>query len=91
MTHTFLAAFAAVTAFLPLYSALPVVHNGFSEKPIAEPIKLRPISFNRWESLTGLRRRDSGRFSDLNFQTQSELIYGSPGSKLISPYSGHRG
>ena len=45
----------------------------------ADPTLLRPISIVNYEAALGLQRRDSEDFSDLNLQTQSELIYGSPG------------
>ena len=42
---------------------------------------LRPISIVNYEAAIGLQRRDSEEFSGLNLQTQSDLIYGSPGGK----------
>ncbi|KAG8530110.1 uncharacterized protein KY384_005592 [Bacidia gigantensis] len=44
------------------------------------PTKLLPVNINQFERMTGLRRRDdSEQFTDLDFQTQSQLVYGSPG------------
>jgi len=40
---------------------------------------LRPIKVGKDEAAIGLQRRSSEVFSDLDLQTQSELIYGSPG------------
>lgn len=45
----------------------------------ADPTPLRPINIVNYEAALGLQRRDTEDFSDLNLQTQSELIYGSPG------------
>ena len=41
--------------------------------------RLRPISISNYEAAVGLRRRSSEDFTNLDLQTQSELIYGSPG------------
>ena len=43
------------------------------------PNRLRPISISDYEAAIGLQRRSSEDFSNLDLQTQSELIYGSPG------------
>ena len=41
--------------------------------------KLRPIGIHDYEAALGLRRRDSEDFTDLDLQTQSQLIHGSLG------------
>lgn len=41
---------------------------------------MRPISIGNYEAAIGLQRRASEDFSHLDLQTQSELIYGSPGN-----------
>lgn len=43
------------------------------------PKNLRPIRISNCEAAIGLQRRSSEEFSNLDLQTQSELIYGSPG------------
>ncbi|KAG8526649.1 uncharacterized protein KY384_008078 [Bacidia gigantensis] len=59
-----------------LSSVLPVTgHHGTQ----AGPKKMLPIRSNDFSHGSGLARRDSEKFSDLDFQTQSQLIYGSPG------------
>lgn len=40
---------------------------------------LWPIRISEYEATNGLQRRSSNDFSSLDLQTQSELIYGSPG------------
>ena len=42
------------------------------------PKQLRPIHLRNYEPSFGLHRRASERFSSLDPQTQSQLIYGSP-------------
>ena len=48
----------------------------------AGPTKLIPITINRPTTDDGLHRRASEKFADLDLQTQSELIYGSPGGEF---------
>ena len=45
--------------------------------------KLRPIVVNDHEAALGLPRRKSENFADLDLQTQSRLIYGSPGGRCL--------
>ena len=57
---------------------------GPSAKPITrvdEPLVLHPINLRDYESAVGLQRRGEDDFSDLDPKTQSQLIYGSPGSE----------
>lgn len=46
------------------------------------PIILRPIKLNKTVDTEGLDRREAENFQDLDFQTQSELIFGSPGGSV---------
>ena len=46
----------------------------------SHPIRLRPIHIDDYEAAIGIHRRSSEEFSNLNLETQSELIHGSPGS-----------
>ena len=43
------------------------------------PSVLFPINVRHYEAATGLRQRDDQDFSDLDPNTQSQLIYGRPG------------
>lgn len=47
--------------------------------------RLRPIHIIDYEAAVGLQRRAPEDFSDLNLQTQSEIIYGSPGGTISLP------
>ena len=53
--------------------------NCGSERRDASPTELRPIHITDYEAAMGLHRREADSFSSLNLQTQSELVYGSPG------------
>lgn len=46
-----------------------------------EGTTLRPINIVEYEASMGLQRRDSNDLSVLEPQSQSQLVYGSPGSK----------
>lgn len=60
-----------------------------SESAISGGTRLRPISIRQFEVASGLRRRqDAVDFSDLSLQTQSQLIYGSPGGSCLYPAFG---
>ena len=45
------------------------------------PANLYPINIRQYEAATGLRRREDEDFSDLDPNTQSQLIYGRPGGE----------
>lgn len=65
-----------LVAVLTTYAS-PYTEPGY---PQSVPSKrLRPISINDYEASIGLQRRSSKDFSDLDLQTQSELIYRSAG------------
>ena len=69
-----------------LVAAFLILPFGFSYPTTSETrnqdvTKLRPIGIHDYEAAMGLHRRDSGDFSDLDLRTQSQLIYGSPGSR----------
>ena len=76
MFGALLAYLAPATVLLTLSSAYPATQKSESE----EPVTLRPIGINDYEVATNLRRRDDQKFQDLDLQSQSQLIYGSPGS-----------
>lgn len=57
-------------------SALPVLALA---KPEPGPQVLKPINIFAFESAQGLQRRSTEDVSHLDLQTQSQLIYGSPG------------
>lgn len=59
-------------------SALPVFALAKAEPG---PQILKAINFFDFQSAQGLQRRSSGDFSHLDLQTQSELVYGSPGGE----------
>lgn len=65
----------ALAAVLP---ALPVLAGA---KPEPGPQVLKAINIFDFQSAQGLQRRSSEDFSHLDLQTQSELIYGSPGGR----------
>lgn len=70
-------------ALLFLFSAFAAYASPHSETEHLRYVpsnKLRPISISSYEAPIGLHRRSSEDFSSLDLQTQSELIYGSPGS-----------
>ena len=56
-----------------------------SPSPLLSPVSasqgtvLRPITGRDLGAATGLQRRTSEDFSNLDLQTQSQLIYGNPG------------
>lgn len=65
-------------AVVSLASALPSPAIPYS--PSKQGTTLHPIAIRDFEAATGLQRRDQSEdFSDLTLQTQSQLIYGSPG------------
>ena len=79
MITTALASVAAAMTLPLACSALPASMLNEREVELSKTI---PISVQDYESAMGLHRRDSEQFSDLNFQTQSQFIYGSPGCKF---------
>ncbi len=54
----------------------------------ADPAVLHPINLRSYEAAMGLQRRDGEDFTDLDPDTQSQLIYGRPGGKRDSPAQG---
>ena len=74
MYKGFCAALLAVALALPGFS-----HPMLGETVLEGPTKLHPINVRNYEAATGLRRREDQDFSDLDPNTQSQLIYGSPG------------
>ena len=76
MYQGFLAALLAVIFALPAFS-----HTGLGETVLESPAVLHPINLRHYEAATGLRRREDQDFSDLDPNTQSQLIYGRPGGK----------
>ena len=50
--------------------------------PLEASSVLKAINIRDFEHAAGVRRRSDERLSDLNLQTQSQLIYGRPGSKV---------
>ena len=67
--------FAATLLSLGQCSAIPVD----AKSPVADALILRPIAIRDYEAATGLQRRDSEDFKDLDPAEQAQLIYGSPG------------
>lgn len=49
---------------------------------------LKPIKNRDFEQATGVYRRSGDKFSELDPQTQSQLIYGRPGSGYLHPLVG---
>ena len=78
MYKGFPAALLAVLLALPAFS-----HPGPGETVPEGPAVLHPINVRHYEAATGLRRREDQDFSDLDPNTQSQLIYGRPGG---TPY-----
>ncbi len=70
----------AVALSIPAFSS-----PGHAEAESDGPALLYPISVRHYEAATGLRRRDDEDFSDLDPNTQSQLIYGRPGGKPYLP------
>ena len=77
MYQVFSAALLAVTLALPAFS-----HTAPGETVLESPAVLHPINVRHYEAATGLRPREDQDFSDLDPNTQSQLIYGRPGGKL---------
>ena len=78
MYKPFFAALLAVVLAIPAFS-----HTGPSETVIDGPAVLHPINLRHYEAATGLRRREDQDFSDLDPNTQSQLIYGRPGGTAL--------
>jgi len=64
---------------LALGAVLPALPVFALAKPEPGPQILKAINIFDFQSAQGLQRRSSEDFSHLDLQTQSELIYGSPG------------
>ena len=76
------------TALLAIALALPAFSHPAHVEAVSDgPAVFLPINVRSYEAVTGLRRRDDENFADLDPSTQSQLIYGSPGSKRHIPLS----
>ena len=71
--------FAAILGVLYAFPALS--YPGQAEQKAQDSAVLYPINLRHYEAATGLRRREEQDFSDLDPNTQSQLIYGRPGGK----------
>ena len=70
------------TALLVITLSFPALsHPGHAEIVSEGPSVLHPINVRHYEAATGLRPRDDEDFSDLDPNTQSQLIYGRPGGE----------
>ena len=67
-------------SFLSCLALISLGHSVLAA-PTGEPVKFRPVGINDYEAAVGLERRDDKQFADLDLQTQSQLVYGSAGSK----------
>ena len=71
------------TALLAASLALPASsYPGRAETVSESSAVLHPINVRHYEAAIGLRRRDDQDFSDLDPNTQSQLIWGRPGGKI---------
>lgn len=74
-------------ANLSLFALISPVLASSNAPPQAPPPQqgtvLHPINIADYEASMGLQRRDSNDLSTLDPQTQSELLYGSPGGKTL--------
>ena len=66
---------------LAIALALSRLHTGNAENVPKSSALLLPINVRQYEAATGLQRRDDNDFSDLDPDTQSQLIYGRPGGQ----------
>ena len=67
-------------AVLPRTLAFP---STFTQvEPLELSSILKAINIRDFEHAAGVRRRSEEQLSDLNLQTQSQLIYGRPGSQF---------
>ena len=53
--------------------------------PVGSSSIMKPINVRDFEHATGMRRRAVDDFSDLDLQTQTQLIYGRPGRESDRP------
>ena len=68
-------------ALLPVYIAATSINVQRNVETPPGPTKLLPITVNRLSGDGGLDRRAAESFSNLDLETQSELIYGTPGGQ----------
>lgn len=68
-----------------VFCPLAFAAGGINERGNGQVTRLRPIHIADYEAAMGLQRRESERFSGLSPQTQSELIYGTPGGMQNEP------
>lgn len=84
MRQSLRAIFGSLSIILP---AFPSLCSASSRLFATQGITLKPIAIRDFERASGIeRRRASEDFSNLNLQTQSQLIYGSPGGLHRYPY-----
>ena len=76
MYKTLSTALLAVSLAIPAFS-----HSENAETVSRGPAVLHPINVRHYEAAAGLRPRDDQDFSDLDPNTQSQLIYGRAGGK----------
>ena len=76
MHRSLISVLGALAICLPASASVsPIV----SRVPDSQGTILRPIAIRDFEAAAGLQRRASEDFSNLNLQTQSQLIYGNSG------------
>lgn len=79
-----------ISQILSIFLLVLSAHAIRSSTPhVSRSTVLRPININEYELATGLHRRGSEAFSDLNPQIQAELIYGTPAGVLTHVWN-HR-
>ena len=64
-------------------SLIPLIHSAptSQQSRSADPIAFHPVGIKDYEAAVGLHRRDDKQFSDLDLQSQSQLVYGSAGGE----------
>ncbi|MCJ1458011.1 hypothetical protein MMC28_008380 [Mycoblastus sanguinarius] len=78
MHRSLFSVLSALAIALPISASLSSAVE--QRSPSTQATRLRPISIRNYEEAMGIQRRDNSEdFSDLDLQTQSELIYGTPG------------
>ncbi len=76
MHRSLLSILGALAISLPASASLSPIAPRI---PDSQGTILRPIAIRDFEAAAGLQRRASEDFSNLDLQTQSQLIYGSSG------------
>ena len=81
MHRSLLSVLSALAVSLPASaSPSPIVPR----VPDSQGTILRPIAIRDFEAAAGVQRRSSENFSNLNLQTQSQLIYGNSGGMSLT-------